>query len=303
MLAVAEMTHLDELDTFAAKAWRLHLQDIIHAEQLSAVFQPILDMQQATLIGFEGLIRGPAGSKLHSPLELFRVARHCGMVAEVEQLACRIVLESFARLGLPGRIFLNVSPDVLRHKESKADNTLKFIKRLDLVPDQVVIEITENMPTVDYPLLRETTRHYRSMGFEIAIDDLGEGFSGLRLWSEIRPHYVKIDQHFTHNIHLDPVKRQFVRSIQEIAAKTGARVIAEGIESPTELAVIRDLDIAYGQGYFIARPAVSPPREVSEDIRRPLIRGRIYWDSHLKHWSWNRPAKTAVESSRTSHVP
>ncbi|WP_295396492.1 EAL domain-containing protein [uncultured Thiodictyon sp.] len=104
------------------------------------------------------------------------------------------------------------------------------------------------------------------MGFEIAIDDLDEGFSGLRLWSEIRPDYVKIDQHFIHNIHLDPVKLQFVRSIQAIAAKAGAKIIAEGIESSAELSVIRDLGIAYGQGYFIARPTAAPSREISESI-------------------------------------
>ena len=298
-----QMRHLDQLDTFTANAWRLSLQDIVHTQQLAAVFQPILDMQQGTVIGFEGLIRGPANSQLHSPVDLFRVARHCGMIADVEHLACRSVLESFAGMDFPGRIFLNVSPDVLRHKASQADTTLKFIKRLGLRPEQIVIEITENMPTVDYPLLRETTQHYRSMGFAIAIDDLGEGFSGLRLWSEISPQHVKIDQHFIHNIHLDPVKLQFVRSIQEIAAKTGASVIAEGIESAAELAVIRDLGIAYGQGYFIARPAVSPPREVSEAIRLSLIRGKVYWDRQLSHWSWNRPAKTTVESSRTRAVP
>jgi diguanylate cyclase (GGDEF)-like protein len=114
--------------------------------------------------------------------------------------------------------------------------------------------------------------HYRGMGFQIAIDDLGEGFSSLRLWSELRPEYVKIDMHFVQGINHDPVKLQFVRSIQEIAKESGTIVIAEGIETQTELLLIRDLGIACGQGYHISRPHGNPgaglPAEVVEALSR-----------------------------------
>ncbi len=272
MNAVAENIHLHDLAASSGHALSLQLHDIVHTRQLSAVFQPILDLNLATVIGFEGLIRGPLGSVLHAPVELFSVARSCGKVAEVEYLSRRVVLEAFARLNFPGKVFLNISPDVLLEQGSKTGETLKYIEQLGLQTSQVIIEITENAPTLDYRLLRDATRHYRNMGFEIAIDDLGEGFSGLRLWSEIRPDYVKIDKHFIQNIHLDPVKLQFVRSIQEIANKSGARVIAEGIELPAELMAVRDLGIAYGQGYHIARPHAAPLRQVSEEFARSLAR-------------------------------
>ena len=73
--------------------------------------------------------------------------------------------------------------------------------------------------------------NYRSIGFQIAIDDLGERFSSLRLWSELRPEYVKIDQYFIRAINLDPVKLQLVKSIQQIAENSHALVIAEGVET------------------------------------------------------------------------
>jgi diguanylate cyclase (GGDEF)-like protein len=246
------------------------LHDIVSARRLSALFQPILDMHQRTVIGFEGLIRGPSDSPLHSPVALFEVARHCGMAAEVEYLCRHVVLESFARLGCQGKIFLNISLDVLLLQGSKSGETLKYIDQFGLLPQQVIIEITENTPTMDYQLLREATQHYRSMGFEIAIDDLGEGFSGLRLWSELRPDYVKIDRHFIHDINLDPVKLQFVRSIQEIAGKSGARVIAEGIETQAELIAVKDIGIAYSQGYYIARPHAHPAQDISPEIGQQL---------------------------------
>lgn len=283
MDTVPENKDIDTLDSCSTEAKCLHLHDIIQDSQLTAVFQPIIDMRQAKIIGFEGLIRGPVNSILHSPMELFSVARSCGMVAEVEYLSRRIVLEAFAKLKLAEKIFLNISPDIFLLKGSRTGETLKYIEEIGLHPSQVIIELTENAPTLDYQLLRNATQYYRNMGFEIAIDDLGEGFSGLRLWSEIRPDYVKIDQHFIRDINLDPVKLQFARSIQEIASKTGARVIAEGIETKEELMAVRDLGIAFGQGYIIAKPSAAPLPELSPELVKPLIRVEIERDNLLQN--------------------
>ena len=248
------------------------LRDIIDNKRLTAVFQPIIDMNTATVIGHESLIRGPADSSLHSPMKLFNTARKYGMVVELEYLARREVLQSFYNLNTAGKVFLNISPDVLMSKHSRVGETLKYIEEIGLMPQQVVIELTENAPATDYQLLREATRHYRAMGFEIAIDDLGEGFSSLRMWSELRPDYVKIDQHFIHGINNDPLKLQFVRSIQEIARKSGARIVAEGIESEQELIAIREIGIALGQGYHIARPQHQPVTEVPTHIQQSLTK-------------------------------
>ena len=102
---------------------------------------------------------------------------------------------------------------------------------------RVIIELTESHPVYDYHQLKEAVTHCRRLGFQIAIDDLGEGFSSLRLWSEVRPDFVKIDMHFIQEIQLDPMKRQFVRSIQEIAQQSGCKVIAEGTPSQLKASV------------------------------------------------------------------
>lgn len=252
------------------------LRDIIDSKRLNAVFQPIIDMKTAEVIGHEGLIRGPADSPLHSPMKLFNTARNYGMVTELEYLARREVLQSFFNLAGTGKIFLNISPDVLMSKDSRVGETLKYIEEIGLSPRQVVIELTENAATTDYPLLRDAAHYYRAMGFEIAIDDLGEGFSGLRMWSELRPDYVKIDQHFIQGINHDPLKLQFVRSIQEIAKKSGARIIAEGIESERELITIRDIGIAFGQGYHITRPQSQPVNQIPPQIKQALVTQHVF---------------------------
>lgn len=244
----------------------VHLNEIIEHSQLTALFQPIVDLGNGDIVGYEGLIRGPSDSPLHSPLSLFKSAAQHRLGARLEYLCRRVVLESFAKLGLEGRLFLNVSPESLIQSGVRHGETLQYMKEIGLSPTRVIIELTESQPTYDYDVLRRATMHYRNMGFQIAMDDLGEGFSSLRLWSELRPEFVKIDMHFIQGINHDPVKLQFVRSIQEIAEKSGCQVIAEGIETQAELLLIRDLNIGFGQGYHLARPNGKPATVLSAEV-------------------------------------
>ena len=195
------------------------LQDILDKRDLSALFQPIIDLSGGTILGYEGLIRGPADNLLHSPINLFGAARQQGLSLEIEMLSRQIVLESFAARNLPGKLFLNVSPEALTHPSFKNGQTLSYLENLRIDPQRVIIEITENQPTFDFEGMRKALLHYRSMGFQIAIDDLGEGFSSLRLWSELRPEFVKIDMHFVQGVNTDPAQT----AIPEIDTKHRAQ--------------------------------------------------------------------------------
>lgn len=277
-----------------------HLHQIIEQRLLSAVYQPIIDMRSGVILGYEGLIRGPADSPLHTPMKLFKLAREHQLTLQVEYLCRRVVLESFAALGLPGKLFLNVSPECLLHQDARHGETLSCLMDIGISPERVIIELTESQPTYDYQLLRDAVRHYRAMGFQIAIDDLGEGFSSLRLWSELRPEYVKIDMHFVQGINHDPVKLQFVKSIQHIAEKSGTHVIAEGIESEAELLLIRDLGVLHGQGYHIARPAARPQTTLS-DAMLGLLRQTALPAQH-RHVAGQSGMATALKLLRTVPV-
>ncbi|NMM28458.1 MAG: GGDEF domain-containing protein [Glaciimonas sp.] len=247
---------------------RLH--EIIDSQLLSALFQPIIQLQNGEIIGYEGLIRGPSDSPLHSPLNLFKVAWANNLTVKLEHLCRQVVMKKFAELDLPGKLFLNVSPECLLDRDAKYSQTLDMIQQIGIHPERVIIELTENQPTYDYQLLGQAVTHYRQMGFQIAIDDLGEGFSSLRLWSELRPEYVKIDMHFIQGIDNDPIKMQFVKSIQEIAEKSGTKVIAEGIETQAEMLLVRSLGVAHGQGYHIARPHAQPAIVLSAEVENIL---------------------------------
>jgi GGDEF domain-containing protein len=116
---------------------------------------------------------------------------------------------------------------------------------------------------------------YRSMGFRVAIDDLGEGFASLRLWSELRPEFVKADKHFVTGLAQDPVKLQFLRAIQHIAENSGSLVIAEGIENAADFKVVKDVGVACGQGWFIGRPAEQPITALPEEVARAHADARV----------------------------
>lgn len=237
------------------------LSSILSQSGLHSLFQPIICLSERRILGYEALTRGPSNSPLHSPIALFAVARQAGRLSELE-IACRqSACRRFNEQQLPGKLFLNVSPESLLEAAHQPGRTLQLLQDFGIPPSQVVIELTEQTPIDDFQLLQTALHHYRAMGFSIALDDLGAGYSSLRLWSELRPDYVKIDRHFIDGIHQDALKREFVGSILQIAKASRAQVIAEGIELPEELAVLTEMGVDLVQGYLLGRPQEQPPRD------------------------------------------
>lgn len=240
------------------------LTKILDGKQLTPHFQPIVSLSQKKIMGYEALIRGPSDSPLHSPFNLFDTAERFDCSIKLEYICRELTIKRYAALNIKEKLFINVSPSVLLQPDFKKGETLKLLDQVGVDPRFVVIELTEHQPTDDFQLMREAVTHYRKMGFEIAIDDLGAGYSGLRLWSELQPEYVKIDMHFIQGINNDPVKLNFVRSIQNIASSLNCNVIAEGIETEEEFKAVEQLGITHAQGYYFARPTAIPLEKVDE---------------------------------------
>ena len=233
---------------------RPSLDEVLEDRSLTIVFQPILRLADAGLAGHEALVRGPAGSWLESPTALFAAAREAGRYEALAIICIQETLRAFSAHGSPGLLFLNMSPQLVQRHGFDPGRARRFLEALELPPASVVIELTEDFPAITMRHLRESLLLYRSMGLRVALDDLGEGFSTLRLWSELRPEFVKADKHFVRGIARDPVKRQFLRSIQHIARRCGTQVIAEGIEGAEDFHAVRRIGIAMAQGWFIGRP-------------------------------------------------
>src|SRR5574343_619499 len=250
------------------------LRWVMSERLLCPVFQPILDFRLRAILGYEALIRGPEGSSLQRPDQLFAAAERCGLSLDLEH-ACRDAsLRAFAAQRLAGRLFLNVTPSCLLDPRLINGHTRELLRELGVAPNRIVLELTENQQITDMPGIQEALLHFRGRGFQIAIDDLGEGFANLRMWSELRPEFVKIDKHFVSGIADDRIKFHFVRAMQDLAEICNASLVAEGIERAEDFVCIRDLGIACGQGYFIARPAAQPVRQLPAAVLEAFGRER-----------------------------
>ncbi|HSX72192.1 MAG TPA: EAL domain-containing protein, partial [Pseudomonas sp.] len=244
------------------------LDSILAHGDLHSLFQPIISLSERRVLGYEALTRGPSNSSLHAPIALFSVARNAGRLSELELAARKCAFGRFRDQQLDGKLFLNVSPESLLEASHQPGRTLRLLQEFGISPDRVVIELTEQAPIEDFELLDTALHHYRAMGFSIALDDLGAGYSSLRLWSELRPDYVKIDRHFIDGIHQDAVKREFVDSILKMAKASRAQVIAEGIELAEELSTLIEMGVDLVQGYLLCRPQEQPPRDAAKLLPR-----------------------------------
>ncbi len=277
---------------------------IIEGTALTSVYQPVVNIQHQRLYGYEALTRGPANSTLHNPLTLFDAANRYELMGELEFACSRVACETFAHFRSNGRLFLNISPLSLLERHYRLGMLTQVLDHARLSPENVVIELSEQYPMDDYDALRKATDQCRAEGFSIAIDDLGAGYAGLRTWSELRPQFVKIDRHFVENIHNDQVKKEFVRSIVEIAAELDCQVIAEGIETPEDLHTVQDMGIPYGQGFLLGRPEARPEQDmvVLSRIRSPENTARQRHRSAMRAREMASNPRTATPDSSVEEV-
>ena len=230
------------------------LKRLLSDEKISTLLQPIVNVDKKNVFGYEALSRGPSDSSLHGAQMLFETAERCGLASELDGLCLRTAARSWSGQGTPLKLFVNVSPAKLMPPEFKPSQLRELLKTNRLKASDIVIELSERYPTADPSELLKTLAWLKAEGFLIAIDDLGSGYSGLKLWSELKPDFVKIDRHFIRDIQDDLVKREFLRSVVELADRLGCKLIAEGVETDAEFRIVSGLGISLVQGFLFGRP-------------------------------------------------
>ena len=244
----------------------VNITEIIKDKKISTVFQAIFNIQEQCIIGYEALARGPVGSALHSPDVLFDHAMDADLLSELEILCRDKAIKRFAQLKLKGKLFLNISPLVLLNKNHPQGETVKFVEQAGLSCQQIVIELSEKYPFPNNFTLRDALARYRQFGFNVAIDDLGAGYSGLKLWSQLSPNIVKVDRYFVENCHQDSFKQKFLKAIFDLAIDAETEVVVEGIECCQEFDFLQALGMKYAQGFYLEKPSINPVREYPEHL-------------------------------------
>lgn len=216
--------------------------------RISVLFQPIVDLRVGAVVGAEALSRFPS-DPTRAPDRWFADAEVAGLRTELELFAIRAAV---ARADdIPGQIYLslNVSPS------SVGADLCRAISPFPL--DRVVIEVTEHARVADYNALRSDLEALRAGGGRLAVDDAGAGFASLRHIVRLEPDVIKIDMSITRGIDRDRRKRAVARGLTSFATEIGTAVVAEGVETDDEIAALRELGVAYGQGYRLGRPAAA----------------------------------------------
>ena len=244
--------------------------------------QPIVDLASGTIRGVEALtrFRGYTGS----PADVFSAATDAGMGVELELAAVRAALLLLS--PLPEHLYLsvNVSPATAKSFELEA-------LLVGISAERIILELTEHARFTDHSHLVARLQALKAHGVRIAIDDAGSGYSGLQIILALAPDVIKLDIALVKNVDRDPVRRSLVRAMTGFAAESGATIIAEGIETQTELDTLRELGVNLGQGYHLFRP------KPIDDLTWPADPIGSLWSAPRSFW-WFRREEYDVAAQR-----
>jgi len=225
---------------------------------LRPVYQPIISLVTGQPVGFEGLVRPAPDSGFPNAQSLFTAAEIADRIVELDMAAIETIV---ARVGqLPSGLYLslNLSPRSLETEQFHVGELIGILRRYGLEPGQVVVELTEREAIEDLSRLKANLDRVRAAGLRIAADDVGSGNAGLRLLSEIAFDIVKIDLSLVQRGLLHESSLAVLRGLREMARRSGAAVVAEGVETPEQLVVLQRLGITSAQGYLLGRPLDRP---------------------------------------------
>lgn len=230
------------------------MSKIVAKKEIRLLAQPILDVATKEVKAWEMLTRGPEGTPLENPLQLFSVARQTGMLYDLEMIVMEKILEQIEMTGCQQDIFINFTPITLGNQLFVRDIKKLLARHKGISPRQMTIEVTERDSIEGMEYFIYNIKVLRTLGFRIAIDDTGAGYASLNSITEIMPDIIKIDRSVIQNIDKNTVKESMLKGLLLVAKETGSLVVAEGIESEEEAIVLFRNKVDLAQGYFYARP-------------------------------------------------
>lgn len=256
------------------------LQGAIEGEALRLHYQPIVLLSNGSVAGFEALVRW--NHPVHGnvvPSSFIKLAEETGMIVPMGRWMLRTALEAYRRfqavaaereqLNGPLYISVNISSRQLL-SEGEVDDLTGIVRESGVAPEHVMFEITETLMVEEPDKVADAMRRLRKTGIRIAADDFGTGYANLAFLNRFPLDVLKIDRTFITNMASDERSRKIVNTIVNLAQELGMSIIAEGIEAPEEIEVLRELGCGYGQGFLL-----SPP--IPDNDAVPLLKRNVRW--------------------------
>lgn len=233
---------------------RQAIRGVIDSDTLRIAVQPVVDMRDGHRAGGEALSRFP-DTTLGGPAGWFAAALEVDLLEELELHALRKTVDALPTQPPGSRLAVNLSPLALARSED-------LLASADLPWDRLTLELTEHVPIEDYDALTRVLARLRDAGALVSVDDTGAGFASLRHILELSPDVIKIDIGIIRGVNADPSRQALVEMLVGFTERTGARLVAEGVETEEERDALLTLGVTYGQGRLFGWPElVTTPDE------------------------------------------
>ena len=247
------------------------LRGALAGEQFMLYFQPIVELSSGSIVKAEALLRWNHPERgMVSPMEFIPLAEETGLIVDIGDWVFREAARWASRWNelRPGnfQVSVNESPVQFQSETRDIDAWLDYLNELDLSGQNVVIEITEGLLLNADSHVTDKLIQFRDAGIQVAIDDFGTGYSALSYLKKFDIDYLKIDQTFVRDLATDPSDMALSEAIIMMAHKLGLKVIAEGVETVEQKALLVEAGCDYAQGYLFSKPV--PPDEFEMLLRR-----------------------------------
>lgn len=263
---VQDYFKVESLPAFVAQVRAAWLIEILRSQSLYSVFQPIVRCDEdvvadkaPSIFGYECLMRGHHNGKTISPGAMLSIARAADLIFQLDLAARRSAILGAGHNKITQKVFINFSPNAIYDPWHCLRSTVNTVDQVGLRRDQVVFEITEADRLPEIKHLKRLVQFYREEGFEVALDDVGSGYSSLNVLTALRPDYVKLDMELVRDVDRDKDKAIVAGKLLETVQELGLSTITEGVERLEELQWVTNRGANFAQGYLFAKPGTPPP--------------------------------------------
>lgn len=231
-----------------------NFDEIIRNAFIETYFQPIVNVSDGNVIGYEALTRGPKKNVLFMPNALIAEAKRRGRMNELDYLMRKMAIINAEKRGLRKLLFINIDPLSI-YDDSSNDDVVRRCSEYGITSRHIAVEISERSAVCLFDKFQKSINEYRNEGFSIAFDDVNYSTFDINKISNISPDYIKIGGPLVNEIETNPEKREQLNSIIAISNLINSKVIAVGVETAGQLEVLRSMGVTAVQGNFIGAPS------------------------------------------------